>query len=48
MKNTAIKLFEEKQVRSIWNEAEENGIFLLLMSYKYLPTVIDHANIGVI
>lgn len=27
MKNTAIKLFEEKQVRSIWNEEEEKWYF---------------------
>jgi hypothetical protein len=27
MKNTAIKLFEEKEVRSIWNEEEEKWCF---------------------
>lgn len=30
MKNTAIKLFEEKQVRSIWNEEEENWYFSIV------------------
>lgn len=27
MKNTAIKLFEEKQVRSIWNDYDEKWYF---------------------
>ncbi len=26
--NTAIKLFEHKQVRSAWNEEKKSGIFL--------------------
>ncbi len=30
MKNTAIKLFEEKQVRSIWNEEEEKWYFSII------------------
>jgi len=30
MKNTAIKLFEEKQVRNIWNEAEEKWYFSII------------------
>jgi hypothetical protein len=30
MKNTAIKLFEEKQVRSIWNEEEEKWYFSVI------------------
>lgn len=30
MKNTAIKLFEEKQVRSIWNEEEEKWYFSIV------------------
>ena len=30
MKNTAIKLFEEKQVRSIWNDNEEKWFFSIV------------------
>jgi BRO family, N-terminal domain len=30
MKNTAIKLFEEKQVRSIWNEEDEKWYFSII------------------
>jgi len=30
MKNTAIKIFEEKQVRSVWNEGEEKWYFSVI------------------
>jgi hypothetical protein len=32
-----IKLFEEKHVRSVYNEQDEKWYFLYKMLYKYLP-----------
>lgn len=30
-----VKLFDDRKVRTIWNEDEENGTSLLLMWFRY-------------
>ncbi|AYD48613.1 BRO-N domain-containing protein [Arachidicoccus soli] len=43
MKNTAIKLFEQKQVRSIWNEENEKWYFSVVDVLKILTDSVDVA-----
>lgn len=46
MKNTAIKLFEEKQVRSIWNDEEEKWYFPVVDVMLILTESVDVAAYG--
>ncbi len=41
-KETAIKLFESKQVRTIWNEDEEKWYFSIVDIISILTDQIDH------
>lgn len=43
MKNTSIKLFEEKQVRSIWNDEDEKWYFSVVDVMQILTESIDVA-----
>lgn len=43
MKNTAIKLFEEKQVRSIWNDDDEKWYFSVVDVMQILTESVDVA-----
>ncbi|MFH6959548.1 hypothetical protein ACHRV1_19295 [Flavobacterium aquidurense] len=36
-KETALKLFEQKQVRSLWNEEEEQWYFSIVDVIRILP-----------
>jgi hypothetical protein len=44
MKNTAIKLFEQKQVRSIWIDEEEKWYFSVVDVLQILTESIDVAS----
>jgi len=44
MKNTSIKLFEEKQVRSVWNEDEEKWYFSVVDVLQILTESVDIAS----
>jgi len=44
MKNTAIKLFEERQVRSIWNDDEEKWYFSVVDVMQILSESVDVAS----
>ena len=47
-KETAIKLFEQKQVRTLWDDDKETCFFLLSLLLRFLLKQTAHANIGVI
>lgn len=45
-KETAVKIFESKQVRTRWDEEQEKWYFSIIDVLPYLPKVLTPMHIG--